>query len=69
MLYISSGLKNSPYNAYLEEEQWDAIQEEFIKSACKLMGMPTECPLNVWWEIINYLLEKILRSDMFNFNP
>jgi hypothetical protein len=48
LLYISSGLKNSPYKRYLEEELWDEIQEEFIKNSCKLMGMPTECPLNIW---------------------
>ena len=47
LLYISTGLKSSPYNSYLSEELWQEVEEEFVKNCCKLMGMPTECPLNI----------------------
>ena len=36
LLYISTGLENSPYSAYLNPELWDDIEEEFIKNACKV---------------------------------
>lgn len=47
LLYVSTGLENSPYSAYLNSELWDDIEEEFIKNACKLMGLSIECPLNI----------------------
>ncbi len=48
LLYISNGLKDSPYSSYLSDELWDEIQEEFTKTSCKLMGLPIECPLKIW---------------------
>ncbi len=49
LLYIGTGLKNSPYHYYLGPELWDEIEEEYIKSSCKLMGLSVECPLNIWY--------------------
>ena len=48
LLYIQTGLENSPYSSYLNPELWDDIEEEFIKNACKLLGLSVECPLNIW---------------------
>jgi len=48
LLYITTGLENSPYSSYLNPELWEEIQEEFSKNACKLMGLSVECPLNIW---------------------
>lgn len=48
LLYINTGLESSPYSAYLNPELWDEIEKEFIKNACKLMGLSVECPLNIW---------------------
>jgi hypothetical protein len=53
LLYMSTGLKNSPYHSYLGPELWDEIEEEYIKSSCKLMGLSVECPLNIWLEFFN----------------
>lgn len=50
LIYLSVGLENSPYNSYLGPELWEEIEEEFTKNACKLMGLPIECPLNIWLE-------------------
>lgn len=47
LLYINTGLQNSPYSAYLNPVLWDEVEEEFAKDACKLMGLPVECPLSV----------------------
>lgn len=47
MLYINSGLANSPYKSYLNPELWDEIEEEFVKNSCKLLGFSIECPLNI----------------------
>lgn len=47
LLYINIGLENSPYQCYLGPELWDEIEEEFIKSSCKLMGLSIECALNI----------------------
>lgn len=47
LLYINTGLKNSPYSSYLNPELWDDIEEEFIKNSCKLLGLSVECPLNI----------------------
>ena len=52
LLYIGTGLKNSPYHYYLGPELWDEIEEEYIKSSCKLMGLSVECPLNIWYLFI-----------------
>lgn len=46
LLYINTGLKNSPYSSYLKPELWDDIEEEFIKNSCKILGFSIECPLN-----------------------
>ena len=48
LLYINTGLENSPYNSYLGPELWNEIEDEYLKNACKLIGLPTECPLNIW---------------------
>lgn len=47
LLYINTGLKNSPYSSYLNPDLWDDIEEEFIKSSCKLLGLSIECPLSI----------------------
>lgn len=47
LLYINTGLKNSPYSSYLNPELWDEMEEEFIKNSCKLLGLSVECPLNI----------------------
>lgn len=47
LLYINTGLNNSPYSSYLNPELWDDIEEEFIKNSCKLLGLSVECPLNI----------------------
>jgi len=47
LLYISTGLKNSPYSAYLNPELWDEMEEEFVKNSCKLLGLSVECPLDI----------------------
>ncbi|RNA39808.1 RMD5 -like protein [Brachionus plicatilis] len=47
LIYMSSGLDNSPYSSYLGAELWEEIEEEFIKNSCKLMGLPVECPLDI----------------------
>lgn len=49
LIYMSVGLENSPYSSYLGPELWEEIEEEFLKNACKLMGLPIECPLNIWY--------------------
>jgi len=38
LLYVSTGLENSPYSEYLNPELWDDIEEEFIKNACKVIS-------------------------------
>lgn len=48
LLYINSGIENSPYSSLLDPEAWDEIEDMFIKNVCKLMGLSIECPLNVW---------------------
>ena len=47
LLYANVGLENSPYSSLLSQELWEEIQEEFIKNACKLLGLSVECPLNI----------------------
>jgi len=47
LLYINTGLQNSPYSSYLNPELWDEIEEEFIKNSCKLLGLSFECPLTI----------------------
>ena len=47
LLYINTGLQNSPYSCYLNPDMWNDIEEEFVKDACKLMGLSIECPLSV----------------------
>lgn len=49
LIYINSGLDNSPYSSYLKADLWDEVEEEFIKNACKLIGLPVECPIDVWY--------------------
>lgn len=48
LIYLSTGLENSPYQSYLNEDLWEEIEEEFLKDGCKLMGLPVECPINIW---------------------
>jgi hypothetical protein len=47
MAYVRSGLENSPYNHYLGPELWNEIEDEFLKNACQLIGLSTECPLSI----------------------
>lgn len=61
LIYLNSGLENSPYSSYLGIDLWEEIEDEFTKNACKLMGLPVECPLDVW-----YYLKKILILKFFN---
>jgi hypothetical protein len=53
LIYINDGLENSPYKYLLDPSTWEDIEEEFIKNVCKLMGLSTECPLTVWYKLVN----------------
>ena len=56
LLYINTGLENTPYSSYLNPELWNDMEEEFIKNACKLMGLSVECPLDIWYDQFNLTL-------------
>lgn len=47
LLYINSGLENSPYKHFINPDIWIDIEDEFIKNVCKLMGLPVEDPLSI----------------------
>ena len=53
LLYINTGLDNSPYSCYTNPELWDQIEEEYVKDSCKLIGLSVECPLDIWYVMID----------------
>ncbi|KAL7646243.1 UNVERIFIED_CONTAM: hypothetical protein RMT77_003152 [Armadillidium vulgare] len=47
LLYVRSGLENSPYADLLSSCQWIEICEVFTRDACALLGLSVESPLAV----------------------
>ncbi|CAG2122904.1 unnamed protein product, partial [Medioppia subpectinata] len=47
LLYLKSGLQNSPYNYLLDSIGWSEICDIFTRDACALLGLSVESPLAV----------------------
>ncbi len=49
MLYISQGLKNSPYKHLLDDIHWVNICDLFTREACHLLELPVQSPLSIMY--------------------
>ncbi|XP_053209369.1 E3 ubiquitin-protein ligase RMND5A-like [Panonychus citri] len=50
LLYLKTGLENSPYAYLLDILNWSEICDVFIRDSCCLMGMSVDSPLNIAFE-------------------
>ncbi|KAG9510827.1 E3 ubiquitin-protein ligase RMND5A [Fragariocoptes setiger] len=47
LLYLNSGIEQSPYSYLLDDVNWGEIMEIFRRDACSLLGLSVESPLSV----------------------
>lgn len=50
LIYLKSGIKNSPYAHLLDAMNWNEICDTFIRNACSLLGMSVDSPLSIVFE-------------------
>lgn len=50
LIYLKTGIENSPYAYLLDILNWNEICDTFMRDACCLMGMSVDSPLNIAFE-------------------
>jgi protein RMD5 homolog A len=60
LLYLRSGIEQSPYAYLLDPLNWNEICDIFTRDACALLGMSVESPLSMAFEAGSVALSSLL---------